>query len=96
MFKSTHMLHKILVLELFIRLLTLVLMIYGWFSYLLTYVIIIGKYFIYLIKYYFISVCKAAGIVAEDTPPVCPVDAKGRFVAPVNDFVGQYVKVCEP
>lgn len=40
----------------------------------------------------FSSVCKAAGIVAEDTPPICPVDAKGRFVMPVEDFVGQYVK----
>ncbi|ODN00370.1 Isoleucine--tRNA ligase, cytoplasmic [Orchesella cincta] len=39
-----------------------------------------------------LRVCKAAGIVGTDTPPICPVDAKGRFVMPVKDFVGQYVK----
>lgn len=38
-------------------------------------------------------VCKAAGIVSEDQKPICPIDAKGRFILPVKDFEGQYVKV---
>ncbi|OXA59375.1 Isoleucine--tRNA ligase, cytoplasmic [Folsomia candida] len=37
-------------------------------------------------------VCKAAGIVSEDQKPICPIDAKGRFILPVKDFEGQYVK----
>jgi isoleucyl-tRNA synthetase len=38
-------------------------------------------------------VCKGAGIVSEDQEPICPIDAKGRFILPVRDFLGQYVKV---
>ncbi|CAH2230181.1 jg12526 [Pararge aegeria aegeria] len=37
-------------------------------------------------------VCLAAGIVTRDQDIICPVDASGRFVAPVKDFEGQYVK----
>ncbi|XP_028160047.1 isoleucine--tRNA ligase, cytoplasmic [Ostrinia furnacalis] len=37
-------------------------------------------------------VCLAAGIVTRDQDIICPVDASGKFTAPVNDFLGQYVK----
>lgn len=37
-------------------------------------------------------VCLAAGIVTRDQDIICPVDASGRFVTPVKDFEGQYVK----
>ncbi len=42
---------------------------------------------------WYFRVCKAAGIVSEDQKPICPIDAKGKFILPVKDFVGQYVKV---
>lgn len=37
-------------------------------------------------------VCLANGIITRDMEPICPVDASGRFVKPVSDFEGQYVK----
>lgn len=37
-------------------------------------------------------VCLAAGVITRDQEIVCPLDASGRFVEPVKDFVGQYVK----
>mgnify|MGYP005983764963 FL=1 len=37
-------------------------------------------------------VCLNAGIITKDQEPVCPVDASGRFVKPVVDFEGLYVK----
>ncbi|CAG9790865.1 unnamed protein product [Diatraea saccharalis] len=37
-------------------------------------------------------VCLAAGIITRDQEIICPVDASGKFIEPVSDFVGQYVK----
>lgn len=37
-------------------------------------------------------VCLNAGIITKDQEPICPVDASGRFVKPVTDFEGLYVK----
>ncbi|XP_066158499.1 isoleucine--tRNA ligase, cytoplasmic [Euwallacea fornicatus] len=37
-------------------------------------------------------VCLAAGIITKDMDAVCPIDSVGRFVDPVTDFKGQYVK----
>lgn len=37
-------------------------------------------------------VCLAAGVVTRDQDIICPVDASGKFTAPVKDFLGQYVK----
>lgn len=37
-------------------------------------------------------VCLAHGIISKDGEIVCPIDSKGRFVQPVTDFVGQYIK----
>ncbi|XP_066248278.1 isoleucine--tRNA ligase, cytoplasmic [Euwallacea similis] len=37
-------------------------------------------------------VCLAAGIITKDMDAVCPVDSVGRFIDPVTDFKGQYVK----
>lgn len=37
-------------------------------------------------------VCLANGIITKDMEPVCPLDAGGRFVKPVTDFEGQYIK----
>ncbi|XP_046393549.1 isoleucine--tRNA ligase, cytoplasmic isoform X2 [Ischnura elegans] len=37
-------------------------------------------------------VCLAAGIITRDQDMICPVDASGKFVKPVTDFLGQYVK----
>jgi isoleucyl-tRNA synthetase len=37
-------------------------------------------------------VCLANRVISRDQEIVCPVDASGRFVEPVTDFVGQYVK----
>lgn len=37
-------------------------------------------------------VCFAAGVITRDQEMVCPVDSSGRFVAPVKEFLGQYVK----
>lgn len=37
-------------------------------------------------------VCLANGVIQRDSEIVCPVDESGRFVAPVSDFLGQYVK----
>ncbi|KAG7300162.1 Isoleucine--tRNA ligase-cytoplasmic [Plutella xylostella] len=37
-------------------------------------------------------VCVAAGVVTRDQDIICPVDASGRFMEPVKDFLGQHVK----
>lgn len=37
-------------------------------------------------------VCLAAGIITRDQEMMCPVDASGKFIEPVTDFLGQYVK----
>lgn len=37
-------------------------------------------------------VCLANGIIRKDSEIICPVDESGRFVDPVTDFKGQYVK----
>ena len=37
-------------------------------------------------------VCLAYKIIVKDGEIVCPLDAKGRFVEPVTDFLGQYIK----
>jgi len=37
-------------------------------------------------------VCKAHGVITPDGEVVCPLDGVGRFVDPVTDFKGQYVK----
>ena len=36
--------------------------------------------------------CLAAGVIARDQEIVCPVDDTGKFMDPVSDFKGQYVK----
>ncbi|XP_017877924.1 isoleucine--tRNA ligase, cytoplasmic [Ceratina calcarata] len=36
--------------------------------------------------------CLEAGIITRDQEIVCPIDSCGRFVEPVRDFVGKYVK----
>ncbi|XP_047506175.1 isoleucine--tRNA ligase, cytoplasmic [Pieris napi] len=37
-------------------------------------------------------VCLANGIITRDQEIICPVDSSGRFIDPVKDFIGQYVK----
>ncbi|EFA11240.1 isoleucine--tRNA ligase, cytoplasmic [Tribolium castaneum] len=37
-------------------------------------------------------VCLNAGVITKDQEPICPVDASGRFVKPVVEFEGLYVK----
>lgn len=37
-------------------------------------------------------VCLLHGIIVKDGEIVCPIDSKGRFVEPVTDFLGQYIK----
>lgn len=37
-------------------------------------------------------VCLANGVIQRDSEIVCPVDESGRFLEPVHDFVGQFVK----
>ncbi|EDS43597.1 isoleucyl tRNA synthetase [Culex quinquefasciatus] len=37
-------------------------------------------------------VCLANGVITRDQEIVCPVDPSGKFVDPVSDFQGQYVK----
>ncbi|KAF4524980.1 hypothetical protein B566_EDAN011908 [Ephemera danica] len=37
-------------------------------------------------------VCLAAGVVTREQKIICPVDASGKFTAPVTDFQGQHVK----
>ncbi|XP_027849362.2 isoleucine--tRNA ligase, cytoplasmic [Aphis gossypii] len=37
-------------------------------------------------------VCLAAGVITRDQDIICPVDESGKFVLPVTDFEGQYVK----
>ena len=37
-------------------------------------------------------VCLAAGVIERDQEIVCPVDDTGKFMDPVTDFKGQYVK----
>ncbi|XP_050068231.1 isoleucine--tRNA ligase, cytoplasmic [Anopheles maculipalpis] len=37
-------------------------------------------------------VCLANGVIKRDQEIVCPVDASGKFVEPVADFAGLYVK----
>ena len=34
----------------------------------------------------------AAGVIKKGQEIVCPIDASGKFVDPVTDFKGQYVK----
>ena len=37
--------------------------------------------------------CLAAGVIVKgDSEIVCPLDDTGKFVDPVTDFKGQYVK----
>ncbi|XP_015590237.1 isoleucine--tRNA ligase, cytoplasmic [Cephus cinctus] len=36
--------------------------------------------------------CLEAGIITRDQQVICPVDSCGRFVEPVHDFAGLYVK----
>ncbi|KOX67618.1 Isoleucine--tRNA ligase, cytoplasmic [Melipona quadrifasciata] len=36
--------------------------------------------------------CLEAGIITRDQEIICPIDSCGRFVEPVHDFVGKYVK----
>lgn len=36
--------------------------------------------------------CLQAGVITRDQEIVCPVDSCGRFIEPVHDFVGKYVK----
>ena len=38
--------------------------------------------------------CLANGVIAKGEGLPCPLDAEGRFVDPVTDFKGLYVKVC--
>ncbi|XP_057670811.1 isoleucine--tRNA ligase, cytoplasmic [Diorhabda carinulata] len=37
-------------------------------------------------------VCLANGAIVRDQDPICPIDARGCFIQPVTDFLGQYVK----
>ena len=37
-------------------------------------------------------VCMAAGIISKDGEMVCPIDPSGKFVDPVSDFAGMYIK----
>lgn len=37
-------------------------------------------------------ICLKNAIIGKETAIVCPVDAVGRFVEPVHDYLGQYVK----
>ncbi|KRT82123.1 tRNA synthetase, partial [Oryctes borbonicus] len=37
-------------------------------------------------------VCLAHNVITRDQEPICPLDARGRFIKPVTDFEGQYVK----
>lgn len=37
-------------------------------------------------------VCLNNGIITKEQEPICPVDASGRFVEPVVDFMGMHVK----
>lgn len=37
-------------------------------------------------------ICLANDIIKKDGSIVCPIDEKGRFIAPVIDYQGQYVK----
>lgn len=36
--------------------------------------------------------CLAAGVITRDQEIICPLDEVGKFVDPVTDFKGQYVK----
>ncbi|KOC69966.1 Isoleucine--tRNA ligase, cytoplasmic [Habropoda laboriosa] len=36
--------------------------------------------------------CLEAGIITRDQEIVCPIDSCGKFLEPVHDFVGKYVK----
>lgn len=38
-------------------------------------------------------VCLKFGIITEDMDMICPIDSCGRFMDPVKDFKGMYVKV---
>lgn len=37
-------------------------------------------------------VCLAHGLFTKESQPPCPLDESGRFVEPVSDYAGQYVK----
>ncbi|KAL0486840.1 isoleucyl-tRNA synthetase, partial [Acrasis kona] len=41
-----------------------------------------------------LRVCVAHG-VAESKDLPCPIDGSGRFIAPVNDYLGRYIKDCD-
>nr|XP_012152876.1 PREDICTED: isoleucine--tRNA ligase, cytoplasmic isoform X1 [Megachile rotundata] len=36
--------------------------------------------------------CLEAGVITKDQEIVCPIDSCGRFIEPVHDFIGKYVK----
>lgn len=40
-------------------------------------------------------VCAANGVIKRDAPVPCPLDANGKFVDPVTDFKGMYIKVAD-
>lgn len=37
-------------------------------------------------------VCLAAGVITKEQDMICPIDASGRFVMPVVDFLNDHVK----
>jgi len=37
-------------------------------------------------------ICLEAGIITKDQDMICPIDYNGKFVEPVKDFLGKYVK----
>lgn len=37
-------------------------------------------------------VCTANGVITKDQEMICPIDASGKFIEPVTDFLGLYVK----
>ena len=55
-------------------------------------IVLLSKYMNILQDDYRVSL--AYGIITKDMKPLCPLDLCGRFTEPVEDFKGQYVKVC--
>ncbi|CAB0019540.1 unnamed protein product [Nesidiocoris tenuis] len=41
-------------------------------------------------------VCLNNNLITKDQEPICPVDNSGKFVSPVEDFKGLYVKEADP
>lgn len=37
-------------------------------------------------------VCLSAGIISKDENIPCPIDESGRFIKPVTDYIGKYIK----